>query len=79
MAIIPSLGRVLLRAEGEPGLNPCFGTEFLIQLAHSGFVVAGVAQENAEGAGGHEDELQIGIEKFARGENRDVSEGMKYL
>jgi hypothetical protein len=30
--------------------------QFLIQLTHSGFVVAGMAEEDAERAGGHKDE-----------------------
>jgi len=32
-------------------LNPRLGAEFLIQLAHGGFVIAGVAEENAERTG----------------------------
>jgi hypothetical protein len=41
----------------EPGLNPRLGTEFLVQLTDGGFVIAGVAEENAERTVGHKDEI----------------------
>jgi len=34
ISILPRVG-----AEGESGLNPRLGTEFLIQLTHDGFVI----------------------------------------
>ena len=40
----------------QPGLNPRLSAQFLIQLAHGGFVIAGVAEENAERTIGHKDE-----------------------
>jgi hypothetical protein len=32
----------------QPGLTPRLGAEFLVQLADGGFVIAGMAEENAE-------------------------------
>jgi hypothetical protein len=40
----------------KPGFNPRLGAEFLVQLAHGGFVITGVAEENAERAVSHKDE-----------------------
>jgi hypothetical protein len=47
----------------QPELNPCFGAEFLIQLPRGGFVIAGVAEENAERSI-HKDEILIGSRDY---------------
>jgi hypothetical protein len=48
----------------QPRLNPRFGAEFLIQLADGGFVIAGVAEENAERAVSHKDKGGMKKDEF---------------